>query len=456
MAKPNDMDWGDFEGASDALKLRLANVINQARRKMNPGAPPLLPDNFPPPTSLPEDNPIRESLGGLASQAWVDKNRQWSAASNPSSPQPPGDRTELEVGRGSISKLNMSLESLAKMIDEFARAGSAKVKDIIERGVTIPRASWQADPGRQGVEQKQEQKKDGMPSVWPATVRDFSAGKMLTFDDEAVSREDKLKKAGMWGGLAMRKGGFRGPAEDAEDAMAGNPQELMVRGVILGAKMFVKHLQAGAAHTVAALGAEKFHDVGGHMAGATRHFGSAVGLGHGPGNPAGTIAALGTLGEVALNTAGAIKSWSDHMHSANVALAEFSPSMMAVKQVQEVRDQILNLQRGERRAPVAEGLAESKNRLEVQTSRWEDWWADRKGEMVGQSQNWQADLINLYTEGLDEWRKNNETVDQILTWLKVNTEKQEKTRMDRPTQDMMDGVEKFWDGRWTAPPRFLE
>lgn len=64
--------------------------------------------------------------------------------------------------------------------------------------------------------------------------------------------------------------------------------------------------------------------------------------------------------------------FGDTLHKNNMQFSEFSPSMGTVQAMQEMRDALLKLERGERLAPSAEKLARSKNNFDKVSSRWTD------------------------------------------------------------------------------------
>ena len=76
------------------------------------------------------------------------------------------------------------------------------------------------------------------------------------------------------------------------------------------------------------------------------------------------ISGFTTLGKLLISSAESLQKWSDDLLKADFEFAEFSAAMSMVKVRQELREQELSQERGDRRAGAAENLAEGKNDLD--------------------------------------------------------------------------------------------
>jgi len=128
--------------------------------------------------------------------------------------------------------------------------------------------------------------------------------------------------------------------------------------------------------------------LGGLAAGAQRQgpAGGATAFLQGAGNLLSLVPGVGQTAGAFLNLAGTVVETIDKIrgmaraaHEANMALAEFSPSMAAVKARQDMRDFILNMQKGEAKAKTAEGLAQSMSRLDRTLAPVEVFWDNAWG-----------------------------------------------------------------------------
>lgn len=123
-----------------------------------------------------------------------------------------------------------------------------------------------------------------------------------------------------------------------------------------------------------------------------RGVGNIVGMIPGPGGKA--AQALALVAEAGLLGAGAMKSFGDKVHKANMQFAEFSPRMARVEAEQEMRDIRLSRDRGQRRAAVARGVAESKSSLERVTAELVDPVWDFGGRVADAGMNYVAGLVD--------------------------------------------------------------
>lgn len=113
---------------------------------------------------------------------------------------------------------------------------------------------------------------------------------------------------------------------------------------------------------------KELHGAVGEAAYATEAEDTGKGLAKGLGalapflGPAGPIVGgFATLAKVTFGAIGSIRKWGDHLHNANMKFAEYSSAMAGVKARQEVRDILLERERGGRRAEVAEDVAQTKH-----------------------------------------------------------------------------------------------
>ncbi len=116
---------------------------------------------------------------------------------------------------------------------------------------------------------------------------------------------------------------------------------------------------------------------GGHtMAGMFKSAGGAAKLlTAGEDNP---LSWLAKMGQVAGDTIEKLRSWGEHLHNADMQFASVSGSMANVMAQQEVRQILLDQERGERRAESADKRERSMHELNKEMAIWEDaakgWW----------------------------------------------------------------------------------
>lgn len=119
----------------------------------------------------------------------------------------------------------------------------------------------------------------------------------------------------------------------------------------------------------------RFGEFGGHVMGAVA--GAATILGQPE------VAIVAEFGKAVAQSIDRLRDWGKSLHDANMQFAEFSGAMAGVQARQEVRDIELGVERGERRAPAAEFLAERRTHLERAIAPWEDLLAGLQAGMFG-------------------------------------------------------------------------
>lgn len=134
----------------------------------------------------------------------------------------------------------------------------------------------------------------------------------------------------------------------------------------------LKGMKEGATNTFEA---ERFGDIGAGMLNTAGSFTSVF--------PGGQYAdPLFKFAAELMKSIETVRKWADNLHQANMQFAEFSASMAQVEAESEQRRIRLSQERGDRRAPMARKLAESRDKLDKRLALWEDRWANFKASLM--------------------------------------------------------------------------
>lgn len=173
-----------------------------------------------------------------------------------------------------------------------------------------------------------------------------------------------------------------------------------------GDPLAIAELSRGRGEQVAAIGGElkgaatstRVGELGGHVMGAVA--GAATLLGQPE------VAIVAEFGKAVFEAIDKLRDWGKALHDANMQFAEFSGAMAGVQARQEVRDIELGMERGERRAPIAEYLAQGRTQLERAITPWEDVIANLQAGIVGGISEDLATILEIFSplaEGLNRW-----------------------------------------------------
>lgn len=88
---------------------------------------------------------------------------------------------------------------------------------------------------------------------------------------------------------------------------------------------------------------------------------------------------VGDFEKAVLGSVDALRDWARGLHNSNIQFAEFSSAMAAVQIQQEVRDIFTSIERGNRRAEMAEKAAQAMTHIERGIAPYEDALADLEG-----------------------------------------------------------------------------
>lgn len=156
------------------------------------------------------------------------------------------------------------------------------------------------------------------------------------------------------------------------------------------------------------------------------------------------IEALTKFGEVAFKAVDRLQTWSNQLHQANMQFTEFSGAMAGVQARQEVRDMMLSKERGDRRAGVAENVAQSKSGLAAETAKVGDFMSNVWGSVNSFFSQMATKVIKPFANAVDKLNekvfgggkktKNPGLGDELPGW------------MDRATDE--------YYGQFGRPPRF--
>lgn len=222
-------------------------------------------------------------------------------------------------------------------------------------------------------------------------------------------------------------------AQTGARAFAGDPTA-MVKLAVEGAGAVIGQGKEAVSEAGKALGSERAGEAGGHM---IRSAGAAAAALGGPvtsllheylPTPDKFAAAL-------VESVDKLRDFAQGLHAANMKFAEFSGSMAKVQADQEVRDIMLKIERGERRAPAAGRLAKAKTELEVAITPWEDKWASIKADLTTMIVKPLAEILQKVTDIvsklgiLDEGERSGE----VQKWLE-ETGNQQLPAFNRPNR----------------------
>jgi hypothetical protein len=117
----------------------------------------------------------------------------------------------------------------------------------------------------------------------------------------------------------------------------------------------------------------------GHIVGGVGGIGEAAGAMI-PG-PAGVgIETAGKLVRVMGEALEKLRDFAEGLHQANMRFARISPSMSVVQAEHQMRQMLLDFQRGQRRAEPARDLSAALDRLNARLAVFEDFWANAKAK----------------------------------------------------------------------------
>lgn len=193
---------------------------------------------------------------------------------------------------------------------------------------------------------------------------------------ERLANHPALEKLGL-AGVAKKGVQYAKAAAGDPTAIAATAGDLLK---MVGNKLRTVREESGKAFGSAgkALNNERAGDVLAGGFGAGEHALKAVG------GPFGTVGAqVFKFGKIMGESLEKLRRWTDQLHEANLRFAEFSPSMAGVAARDEARQIMLDQQRGERRAPSAENLAQGKNKLDKTLAVFEDGLASFKNNIGG-------------------------------------------------------------------------
>jgi hypothetical protein len=236
------------------------------------------------------------------------------------------------------------------------------------------------------------------------------------------------------GGFNMQPASFG----EIAGALSGDPKQIMglIKNVVQGFQDGLKDIGQSITQTPGKVfSSERVGDVGGSaFRGVEQGFHGARGV-VGQYNPM-LIAAEKAAGFAAtvFESVETLRKWNDQLIKSNVTFAEHSAAMTKVEVSMERFNIEMDRVRGARRAESAMFHAESVQRLERSFAKWEDAWANLKGNILGMANNHLAALV--------------EYVNKIVGFM---DNKEDITGM---TEEAFDayfgfGIEEF--GRPTAP-----
>ncbi len=224
---------------------------------------------------------------------------------------------------------------------------------------------------------------------------------------------------------------------DTDAAKAGNP----MAGLKVAQERFAKisegfkTVRAGvnAIAPTATAGAE----VSG-VGGAFKALGGAGEMLGGMGGAAEALGAVlgpvGAFGAALVGGVEKLQEWGKSLHDANMQFAQFSGSMAQVQANQDLRDQMLNMRKGEARAASAEHLSQGMNSLNQALAPIENGIANLGNKIVGNLALWAGEIIKKI-EKLIPWLEDNEEegLNPLSEWDEIANEKWHQTYM-RPAR----------------------
>lgn len=154
-------------------------------------------------------------------------------------------------------------------------------------------------------------------------------------------------------------------------------------------------------------GGTALQGVGGLLAGMQGQgpAGGAVEFLHGAGNLLTLVPGVGQAAGAFLKLAGTVVETIDRIrgmaraaYEANKVLADFSPAMAAVVARQDMREFVLNMQKGDAQAKTAENLAQGMNRLDRAAAPWEVAWNNAWGEVKGTLADYTGAILENLTK----------------------------------------------------------
>ncbi len=221
---------------------------------------------------------------------------------------------------------------------------------------------------------------------------------------------------------------------DTEAAKAGNP----MAGLKIAQERFerigsgfskVKQGIAAMTPTATAAGDEMSGVAGGFKAisGAGEMLGGMGGAAEGLGAVLGPV---GAFGAALVGGVEKLQEWSKSLHNANMQFADFSGSMAQVKANQDIRDEILNMRKGEARAGSAEHLAQGMNSLNEALAPIENGIANLANQIVGNLALWCGEIIKKIEKLIPGFKADEDKGINLLSeWDEISNEKWHQTYM---------------------------
>lgn len=167
-------------------------------------------------------------------------------------------------------------------------------------------------------------------------------------------------------------GNTLGTATKIAGAVAGDPASILAlaKETITSIKDASVHMQNAGKHVAASFTTQRAERLGSNAFGAMQELGKMFG-------PLGIAnQALGAFGKLVFDSIEKLRNWNENLYKANVQFAEFSGAMAGVQARQDVRQLLLDKERGDRRAETAELQAREKHGFNQRLAPIEDGLAN--------------------------------------------------------------------------------